>query len=1512
MKVESTTNVGLVGTQTEAPVIIDGVYPVNDDGSVSIQLQNAKFSTAYCVTLTKADDADVVEAPVVYRYSNSYEAEQGQLAGGSIKTGSYTSEAQFWGPDSFISDNNSVLMKKGAELTYTISVPVDGKYELNFIYGNGTGTKRREPENSLSLNLRQSLSIDGGAESVITMKNTLLTNTTGSNKQYADLKAGTHTVKLKSLDSGEVLHDLLIVTHDGAYNREKRLMDKTFEAEQADFNTLLKNHTTTVSTKSTFAGYSGAGYVDGLTKPVTDGGGIRWNVVVDDSGLYNFTLRYRSESSGNANIYIGNTATTLEKKVLTLPVENTQGEWKTVTATAYLQKGINIVDADATVDICLDYMRVKEPQRTEEIKNYSTLIEAEDCIPAGAENLITVGESAGASGGKYVKKINGDAKAKDTLGKYLEFTYNAPETGSYEMQVFQSNDEICGTHGYNTKVIDKYMSFEVKDSNGNVLSDDRYFFMNTNSQDSFKEKTISLRFNKGENKIRVYNDDSWEVLYGGSQTEPGENRLVNTMPNVDKFIITPTKLAEPVRQEEQYAVNVRTTGGGYASADKNTVGEGGSFSVNIAPDSGIERVLLNGTDYTPAVSGNRLDVQNVTEDVEVRIYFSDIEREYRDSYIKNAGFGVGTTLYWDAKDVIINKNALNSYEGYYASLSKGSELSQTIKGIPEGTYNFSVYSKGSEDRLGKVKLKVTMSDGTKENCVKLENTFMCNTITAKVNDSQDVTISIDTSELNEGNVFLDNFSIIEVTKRDTSKVSDDVLYFVDAGDYYPDTLPDGEKFGIRNSSTEQIYSQDPVTGYYWGVLPSEQDPQVPRPIFSSGNAVYTKYMYPARWDMEDKKDKNGSYRQTYEQDYFATKFIRYAFELEPGEYVLTVGFQAMWGDRGERKIIANKKQLDSYTIPQNNEYGMAVRTFTIGEDENKLELSIEKESGNIWVNYLVIEKKTSGADVGALKTLCDSMNKITNSKDDPYTNTTWNTFGAALSNANAYLEPGFIPKSRQSAVDDAVKKLQSAYDGLVKQSDEILNPYDKVEAEYYSQMNGPGTENCGDEGGTKNIAYTANGHWLKYSNLDFTKGATKFLARIASNSSEAEPDPELELRLDSLDGEVIGTMKAEKNGEWQKYITVSCDVKNIDGMHDVYMVFKGPFNFNWFMFKGQDINPYDRYEAEDFSDKNGVNTENCGDEGGTKNVCWVAVGHWVKYESVGFTKGSKKFLARIACNSGDAEPDPELELRLDSVDGELIGTMKSAKNGEWQKYITVECDVKDVRGTHDVYMIFKGPFNFNWWKFVQTDEDLPTEQPSRTDEPSATDKPAPTEQPVPTEQPSQTKEPSSPTSPTPPATPDNKPGQTAPAQNTAAPAPTQGADNTVKPAQGEVYKIGNYKYKITNLSKKTASLVGVSDKKIKTIKVTDSVKIESVKFNVTSIGNKAFKGCGKAKKALIGKNITKIGKQSFYKCSGLKSIVIKSKKLKSAGAGCFKGVSKKAALKAPKKYLTSYKKLIWK
>ena len=189
-----------------------------------------------------------------------------------------------------------------------------------------------------------------------------------------------HTITVKTLsavDNDMLFHDFVRVSYAGVYQQALPLLNKVYEAELADFNKLLGNAASTVKTETSIDGYSGGGYVTGLnSRSVTAGGGIRFTVVVENSGLYNLSLRYQSASAGLANIYVGNSAVILNRVNAKVDL-SASNEWNTTTASVYLQKGINVVDIDTSVDAAIDYLRVRE---TGDSTN-STTIQAESAIP---------------------------------------------------------------------------------------------------------------------------------------------------------------------------------------------------------------------------------------------------------------------------------------------------------------------------------------------------------------------------------------------------------------------------------------------------------------------------------------------------------------------------------------------------------------------------------------------------------------------------------------------------------------------------------------------------------------------------------------------------------------------------------------------------------------------------------------------------------------------------------------------------------------------------------------------------------------------------------------------------------------------------------------------------------------------------------------------------------------------------------------------------------------------------
>ncbi len=129
------------------------------------------------------------------------------------------------------------------------------------------------------------------------------------------------------------------------------------------------------------------------------------------------------------------------------------------------------------------------------------------------------------------------------------------------------------------------------------------------------------------------------------------------------------------------------------------------------------------------------------------------------------------------------------------------------------------------------------------------------------------------------------------------------------------------------------------------------------------------------------------------------------------------------------------------------------------------------------------------------------------------------------------------------------------------------------------------------------------------------------------------------------------------------------------------------------------FNPYVKTQAETMAFSKGVKTEQ-NDEVGVY-VTEIHNGDYIKLQNVKFDGNvAKQFTARVATGLRGGQ----IEVRLDSVKGEMIARLEVPATGGWEKWQTLSADItKTVTGNHNLYFVFtgrKGPklFNFDWWQ----------------------------------------------------------------------------------------------------------------------------------------------------------------------------------------------------------------------
>lgn len=129
-----------------------------------------------------------------------------------------------------------------------------------------------------------------------------------------------------------------------------------------------------------------------------------------------------------------------------------------------------------------------------------------------------------------------------------------------------------------------------------------------------------------------------------------------------------------------------------------------------------------------------------------------------------------------------------------------------------------------------------------------------------------------------------------------------------------------------------------------------------------------------------------------------------------------------------------------------------------------------------------------------------------------------------------------------------------------------LNPYCRVEAETIAWSEGVKA----NENETAGVYVTSihNGDYIKVRNIDFgAESPTLFTASVAGKTKRAS----IELRLDSMDGPILGTLNLSATGGWNKWKTESTKVGRVIGVHDLYLTFRGNtdeelLNFDYWTF----------------------------------------------------------------------------------------------------------------------------------------------------------------------------------------------------------------------------------------------------------------------------------------------------------------------------------------------------------
>ncbi|MDF2926434.1 MAG: hypothetical protein K0R57_5348 [Paenibacillaceae bacterium] len=255
-----------------------------------------------------------------------------------------------------------------------------------------------------------------------------------------------------------------------------------------------------------------------------------------------------------------------------------------------------------------------------------------------------------------------------------------------------------------------------------------------------------------------------------------------------------------------------------------------------------------------------------------------------------------------------------------------------------------------------------------------------------------------------------------------------------------------------------------------------------------------------------------------------------------------------------------------------------------------------------------------------------------------------------------------------------------------------VSAFGRIEAESYTAAAAAVTNN-----GT-NIGNLNSGGWVRYSQVDFgNDGAKKVTLNMGVPAAAAGRS--IEIRLDALNGTLIGTLVTQSTGGFNLYGEQAAAVKSVSGIHDVYLVCAGSGygygNLDWLQFtEGKDA--YAGLEAEAYNDASSTISSS------GNSIANLNGGSWVQYRQVDFgVYGAKDAIFRIAVPAGSE--GRKMEIRLDALNGPAIGALTLQSTGGYSSYTEQAVMVDSVGGVHDLFLVFIGTGygygNLDWFRF---------------------------------------------------------------------------------------------------------------------------------------------------------------------------------------------------------------------
>lgn len=456
--VEATNWSGYTGAGATPQVISRTTYSTSS-GSITVPLTNMNSMSAYHIVLTPSNVTSATTPTVPY--SAAYYA-----AAASITDATVYAQGSQSNPSGYATaDNEDVgsISASDSAVTFTVTAPSSGSYDLDIYYGNQTGTWAT-----------QALSIDGVADEFVDYPATLNWLWRNYVTVPVTLSVGTHTITL-AVDNSTLGNSTGQVTLD-------QLVVRAASSAATQYESTLGRTSGSVSYDYSSSDGTGEGAVD-----LPSGASSTVDVYAPSNGYYATDIRYSAPSGSSL------TLTANGESVAGSSLPSTSGSVSTASALVYLQAGLNPVTVTASGTASVqDLLVAASPSTT------GTTYQAESSSNTLGGTAVVTSDSW-ASGGKYVGYIgNGSANTLTFNG------VSASAAGTYMLVIAYSDDDTAGSGNYNSNIESRWAQVSV---NGGTATTE--VFANTFSWHTYKTVAIPVTLKAGSNTIEFSNSSGY-------------------------------------------------------------------------------------------------------------------------------------------------------------------------------------------------------------------------------------------------------------------------------------------------------------------------------------------------------------------------------------------------------------------------------------------------------------------------------------------------------------------------------------------------------------------------------------------------------------------------------------------------------------------------------------------------------------------------------------------------------------------------------------------------------------------------------------------------------------------------------------------------------------------------------------------------------------------------------------------------------------------------------------------